>query len=296
MSEARDRDMQAVAVSHDTVPATVDLLAEVQRLRAERDALQERVASYEADRDALVRIRDEFIATASHDLKSPLTTILSGAQLVQRLLEASVPDIGKAVKWTRTIQDQVRVMTLLINDLLDASRIHSGVFDLRLTTCEMNACVTTATKRLGPNLQARVTVSLAPNATQGQWDRQRIEQVLSNLLDNALKYSPNGERVAIVVETRAEEVEVSVIDRGMGMLPADLPRVFERFYRTGDATAGVVPGTGLGLYICEQIIAAHGGHLWVESAGPGEGARFRFTLPMSRPAVTPVPPAEEQAR
>jgi len=121
--------------------------------------------------------------------------------------------------------------------------------------------------------------------------------VLSNLLDNALKYSPNGESISLVVEEHAEDVEVRVSDRGRGIPPAALPRLFERFYRTADATAGVVPGTGLGLYICERIITAHGGRLWAESSGVGEGSSFRFVVPTQASiAVATVTHPEGQVR
>lgn len=286
MPEVGDGDMGTVAVSHDTVPDAVDLLEVVETLRAERDALRQRVELYAADLNTLVQVRDDFIAEASHDLKSPLTSILGGAQYIERLLTAPLPDAGKAIGWARIIQDQVRTMTLLINDLLDASRIQTGAFDLRVAPCEMNECIATATRRLGPDLKARVNVTVAPHPVRGYWDRQRIEQVLSNLLDNALKYSPHGEDIHVVVEQRAEEVEVSVSDRGVGVPPAELPRLFERFYRTADAAASVVPGTGLGLFICDRIITAHGGRLWAESAGPGEGSSFRLTLPISPPTVS----------
>ncbi|GAC1472010.1 MAG: hypothetical protein NVS2B16_32190 [Chloroflexota bacterium] len=296
MPDDENGDMLSTAVSPGTIPAVVDLRDDVNSLRAERDALRQRVESLAADLDNLARIRDEFIATASHDLKSPLTPILSGAQYIERILAAPIPDAGKATKWARVIQDQARIMTLLINDLLDASRIQTGEFDLRPAPCDINACAVTAIKRLGPDAQPRITLTQALHPTLGWWDRQRIEQVLSNLLDNALKYSPNGEKIAVVVEERAEEVEVSVSDRGVGISPAELPRLFERFYRTPHATAGRVPGTGLGLYICDRIITAHGGRLWAESVGLGDGARLRFTLPMSPPTVATTATPEGQAR
>jgi signal transduction histidine kinase len=294
--ENRDLDIQAVAVYDDTVSDTVDLIKKVETLRAERDALRQRVESSAADLDSLLQARNEFIAAASHDLKSPLTAILGSAQYMERLLAAPILDADKLVGWARVIQDQVRIMTLLINDLIDASRVHAGAFDLRVAPCEMTLCVATVTGRLVPALQARVHLTVAPQPIRGHWDRRRIEQVLSNLLDNALKYSPNGERVTLVVEKRAEEVEVVVKDRGVGISPGELPRLFERFYRAADATGGAVAGTGLGLYICERIITAHGGRLWAESAGWGKGSSFRFILPIRPPADSKAARPESQAR
>lgn len=244
---------QAVSSASDGVPATA-VLAEASRLRAERDDLRERVDSLTTALENLVRVRNDFIAMASHDLKSPLTTILSGAQLIERLLEDPVPDVDKAVKWTRTIQDKVRVMTLLINDLLDASRIQSGAFDLRVAFCDVNAVVATVVKRLGPDSSDLVDVSPASEPAVGEWDGQRIEQVLANLLDNALKYSPRGASIGVVVEQQHGEVTVAVTDRGVGIAIAELCRVFDQFYRTPDAKGSSVAGVGLGLYICHQVI------------------------------------------
>lgn len=278
--------MRAEVGSSDAVQDTVALLKEMEMLRTERDALQQRAASLAADLDSLAQGRDEFLATASHDLKSPLTSILGGTQYIERLLVALSPDGSNATSWARIIQDQARTMTLLINDLLETSRLQTGAFDLRLAPCDMVACVNTVTRHLVPDLQARVQLTGAPPTARGSWDRQRIEQVLSNLLDNALKYSPNGENISVGVESRAGEVEVTVIDCGVGISAAELQRIFERFYRSAHASNGDALGTGLGLYICERIISAHGGELWAESAGLGRGSTFRFTLPMRSPTAT----------
>lgn len=187
-------------------------------------------------------------------------------------------------------------MTLLIDDLLDASRIQTGAFDLRLAPCDMNECVAAAVQRLGPEATARVTVVPSSIPAKGYWDRQRLEQVLTNLLDNALKYSPGGEPVSLVVETGVEEVVVSVRDRGVGVPLDELPRLFERFYRTEPASETGIPGTGLGLFICERIISAHGGHLWVESPGVGLGSTFQFTAPLSPPTSVGRAQAQDHTR
>lgn len=258
----------------------IDPFSEAERPRAEGDAVQHPVTSSSPHLDELARTLDELIATASHDLKSPLASILGGAQYVERLLARPLPEIEQAIAWARVIQNQVRTMTLLIDALLDASRMQTGAFDLRLAPCDMSECVATAVRRLDPDLQARVTVTGPTSPARGRWDRQRIEQVLANLLDNALKYSPEEAPVVLGLVTRAEEVEVSVSDRGSGIPRDELPRLVERFYRTAHARASSVSGTGLGLYICDRIVTAHDGRLWAESAGPGEGSTFRFTLPI----------------
>jgi signal transduction histidine kinase len=231
------------------------------------------------DRRALERAQREFIAAASHDLRTPLTGILGYAQYVTRLLDAPAPDLDKVARAVATLQAQGRAMAELIEDLLEASRLQLGALDLRTAPCELEASLDTVLARLGPEERGRVDVALPDAPLAGDWDRKRIEQVLANLVGNALKYSQDGERVGVVVERRAAGIEVAVSDRGMGIPAAELPRLFERFYRTPSAHASGLAGTGLGLYICAGIIAAHGGRIWAESPGEDRGATFRFTLP-----------------
>jgi signal transduction histidine kinase len=137
--------------------------------------------------------------------------------------------------------------------------------------------------RLNPEERARVDVALPDAPLAGEWEQQRVEQVLANLVGNALKYSPESERVSVTVERRAREIQVAVGDRGMGIPPEELPRLFGRFYRTPQALASGLSGTGLGLYISRGIVVAHGGRIWAESPGEGRGATFRFTLPVAPP-------------
>lgn len=289
-------DRGQAQVARDAVDGATPLAEEVAALRAERDALQQRIDDYSHRLETLTQTRDEFIAAASHELKSPLTSILGGAQYIERLLRAPGPDLDKAVVWARGIQDKARIMTLLINDLLDASRIQTGAFDLRLAPCDMNECIAAAIQRLAPDWRARITIVPSSTSANGYWDRQRLEQVLANLLDNALKYSPGGEPVSLVVETGADEVVVSVRDRGIGVPSAELPRLFERFYRTESASVTGIPGTGLGLFICEQIISAHGGRLWAESDGVRMGSTFHVTLPLSPPDSIGARQSQDQTR
>jgi signal transduction histidine kinase len=123
----------------------------------------------------------------------------------------------------------------------------------------------------------------------GDWDRTRVEQVFDNLVGNALEYSPASAPGSVRGERRAGEGEVAVRDRGIGIPPGELARLFARFYRMPQALASGLPGTGPGPYICRGIIAAHGGRLWAESAGEGQGATFRFTVPDAPPRADPRP-------
>jgi signal transduction histidine kinase len=265
--------------------------AERTRLDAERDALRrtsdERVGALEE----LNRLTEEFIAAASHDLKSPLTSIRGYAQLLRRRIRAPAPDLAQIAHGLDVVDAQAQAMTRLLDDLLDVSRIQAGAFDLRTAPCDLGGCLEAVLARLGPGERERVEVALADAPLAGEWDRQRVEQVLANLLGNALKYSPPGERVRVVVERHAREVEVAVEDRGMGVPPRELPRLFERFHRTPQALASGLTGTGLGLYIARGIVEAHGGRIWAESPGEGRGATFRCTLPTGPAPAAPGAPA-----
>lgn len=251
-SEARGREQAALAVA------------------------EERFARLEE----LDRLKDEFITIASHDLKSPLTSINGYAQILRRLIAKPNPDIIGVVEGLDIIVDQVAAMTRLLDDLLDASRIQAGALELETTSCDLLECLDTILRRLNPEERGRVGLEVPDMPLVGDWDQRRIEDVLGNLLRNALKYSPENERITVVFEQRAREVEVAVIDRGMGIAPEELSQLFQRFHRTRQGQASGLPGIGLGLYICQGIITRHGGRIWAESPGEGKGATFRFVLPV----------------
>lgn len=231
------------------------------------------------------RLKDEFIATASHDLKSPLTSIRGYSQLLLRRVRAPTPDLSQMAQGLAAIDAQTAAMARLLDDLLDASRLQGGRLELRTAPSDIGECLATVLARLSPQERARVAVALPDAPLAGEWERTRIEQVLANLVGNALKYSPERERVSVAVERLDGEIEVAVGDRGMGLPPEELPRLFERFHRTPQALASGLSGTGLGLYISRGIVEAHGGRMWAASPGEGQGATFRFTLPVAPPGL-----------
>jgi signal transduction histidine kinase len=230
--------------------------------------------------EELDRLKEEFIATASHDLKSPLTSIRGYAQLLLRRLHTPQLDLNQMAQALVVIDAQTVAMTRLLDDLLDASRVQGRSLEPRTAPCDLGECLVTILTRLNPEERARVDLALPDAPLAGEWEQTRIEQVLANLVGNALKYSPESEQVRVTVERRVREIEVTVSDRGMGIPPEELPRLFDRFHRTPQALASGLSGTGLGLYISRGIIAAHGGHIHAESAGNGQGASFHFTLPV----------------
>lgn len=234
------------------------------------------------------RLKEEFIATASHDLKGPLTSIQGYTQLLLRRTRGASPDIEQVARGLAVIEAQTEAMTRLLNHLLDASRIQSGVLDLRTSPSELSESVERVLTRLNPLERARIDVELPDAPLAGEWEQPRIEQVLANLIGNALKYSPESERVGVTVERHPQEIQVTVRDRGMGIPTEEVARLFQRFHRTPQARESGLPGTGLGLYISSGVVEAHGGRIWAESAGVGQGAAFHFTLPCDTYNPTPA--------
>jgi signal transduction histidine kinase len=135
-------------------------------------------------------------------------------------------------------------------------------------------------RALQATTDAHVIDVYAPVGVIGHWDQRRIEEVVQNLLNNAVKYSPVGGRIEVRLESDERNAIVTVRDSGIGLAREDAPHVFERFYRGQGKQR--LEGTGLGLYICHAIVAAHGGRIWAESTGPGHGSTFKFTLPLGR--------------
>ncbi len=249
------------------------------RFREEFEALRLFAAGHEAELDNLSRRKDEILAIAAHDLKTPLTSILAYAQFAARLLTVPAPDVGKVEQALAVIEDQSRTMSLLLDDLLDASHIEMGAFEMWPANCDLCASLNAVLTRLEPDEHGRIDVAVSHTSMEGQWDQRQVEQVLANLIGNALKYSPHDTRVNVVATRSDAGIEVAVTDHGMGLLEGDSQHVFERFHRTQRARASGLAGHGLGLYICHAIVTAHGGKLWAESAGEDRGATFRFTLP-----------------
>jgi signal transduction histidine kinase len=172
--------------------------------------------------------------------------------------------------------DQTDRLSKMLNLLLDLSRVEAGRLDLHLEPTDLMLLirrVVMSVQALSPKHSIQVH---GPERVDGVWDPARLEQVLQNLLTNAIKYSPDAGNVTIQVSADADQVQVSVRDEGLGIPSEELPQVFDRFYRVA-RTCGL-EGSGLGLYVCQGIIAAHGGRIWAASDGPGLGSAFTFSL------------------
>lgn len=227
----------------------------------------------------LERHKDEFLSIASHELKTPLTSIKGLAQIVQRRLErAGSPEAAHLVKMGRAIGR----MEMLVNDLLDISRIESGRLALRTEHADLVALCHQVADEQRAATGRRISVEIPQAPVTLEMDVDRISQVLANLLSNALKYSPADRPVVLSARTTDSEATLRVVDQGPGIPADELPHVFERFYRVPGITiqTGSGVGMGLGLYICHEIVERHGGRIWAESA-PGKGSIFNVVLPVT---------------
>jgi len=228
------------------------------------------------------RFKDEMFSIASHDLKTPATVIKAQAQLLKRRMRTGVVDNQDVEEGLAMIADQADRLSKMLNLMLDVSRIEAGQLQLDLVPTDLRAMLINMARGIQSTTERHQIVVHSPDGVIGHWDARRLEEVVQNLLGNAVKYSPRGE-IEVRLETDASSATVVVRDHGMGLAMEDIPHVFERFYRGENNRR--LEGTGLGLYICQAIIVAHGGRIWAESPGRDHGSTFGFTLPL-RPRCT----------
>lgn len=228
----------------------------------------------------LEQMRTEFVSNVTHELSTPLTSIRGFAET---LLEGALEDPDASRHFLAIIKRESERLGRLIADILDLSRIESGKWKMMKQPLSLRALADDTVGRLegkAAELGVQLTVAIPPDLPPVMGDPDRLAQVLLNLADNALKYTARGGAVTVGAADSAAEVRVSVADTGTGIPKADLPRIFERFYRVDKARARTTGGTGLGLSIAKHIVDAHGGRIWVESE-VGVGTTFSFTLPKS---------------
>jgi signal transduction histidine kinase len=229
----------------------------------------------------------------SHELRTPLTSIQGYAQLLEARLRAG-EGRHKELSQVEVIRSQVRRMRRLVDDLLDVSRIDRlGTVSVEVAPMDLAAELQEVTARVARAHPTRSISLEAPEALPIEGDRDRIQQVLTNLTDNALKYSPAGGPVRISVEHEADQVAIQIADEGIGIGPEHLGHVFERFYQVdGDVTRRRFGGLGLGLYITQAIVDAHGGTIRADAnAAAGRGTVFTVRLPVRSTARRPPPVA-----
>lgn len=232
------------------------------------------------------RLRDEFISVVSHELRSPLTPIRGFAQVVARDL-AKEGGHDKHVAWLNTLQIQVDRMTRLVDDLLDVSRLRAGRLRIRRTDVDLVTICRTVVDSRQATASDHELIFLSPcENIPAKLDGDRIHQVIDNLVGNALKYTLSG-KVTLSVEPAAGDrsIVIQVSDEGTGIPPADREHLFTPFFRARSAAESAVPGLGLGLYICRELIEAHDGTITADEAPTG-GAQFTIVLPWARPSTT----------
>lgn len=238
------------------------------------------------------RRKDEWLAAASHELRTPITSLLGFAQLLERQLRRATGPLRpeELVEPAAVIQRQARRLRELVNDLLDVSRIQAGRLELqpRLTDLvELVRVVIERLRELTPEAGERLHLAAPTEPIVGMWDPERLEHVFTNLITNALKYDPSGGPVHVTVRVEERQAIVEVSDAGIGIPAADLPALFQPFARARNAVARGMGGIGLGLYIARDIVTRHGGEIHLTSE-EGRGTTVTVTLPRDG---RPHPPA-----
>jgi signal transduction histidine kinase len=233
---------------------------------------------YAETRDA-VRLRDEFLSIASHELRTPVAGMSGAAQLLLRLLRTGRFDTERAERYLLAIERTAGHLARLTEQLLDVARLRQGRLPLELREVDLAELVRAAVEQHTREDAPPVHLELSCEPCPIQADPDRLEQVLTNLLDNAIKYSPRGEAISIALGPRDEGVLLSVCDHGIGLPPGASEQIFEPFGRAQNAAQQHIPGLGLGLYVCRQIAERHGGRLWADSPGEGLGTTLHLWLP-----------------
>lgn len=226
----------------------------------------------------LEQARKELIEAVSHDLRTPLASIQA---MVEALNDGVVSDAATVQRYLHTMQGEITNLSALIGDLFELSQLDAGVLRLQIEASPIQDLISDTleslqaqARRKGLSLSGEVDAELAPVLM----DPSRVQRVLYNLVQNALRHTPSDGTVVLEARDAGTEVQVSVVDSGEGISAADLPRIFDRFYRGDPARSREQGAAGLGLAIARGLVEAHGGRIWAESA-PGLGSRFSFTLP-----------------
>jgi len=271
---------------------TVSEITERKRAEVERERLLAQESAARAEAERANRLKDEFLATVSHELRTPLTSMLGWVQLL-RAGQVSPERQGRALE---TVERNARAQAKLVDDLLDIGRITSGKVQLEIAPVELGRVVRAALEAVRPAAEAKAihleATAGAPLYVMG--DAARLQQVIWNLLANAVKFTAKGGQVQVSVERTDATAEISVADTGQGIRAEFVPFVFERFRQADGGIARRHGGLGLGLAIASQLVEVHGGTIAAFSAGEGKGARFTVRLPISaeRPADIDRHPAD----
>jgi two-component system sensor histidine kinase KdpD len=243
------------------------------------------------------QLRNSLLSSVSHDLRTPLAAITGAASSLMEEEDALEPPTRREM--AQTIYEEAERLNRLLRNLLDMTRLESGALRVNKELQPLEEVIGAALSRLEAPLADRaVNIQLPAELPFVPIDSVLIEQVLINLLENAIKYTPAGSPIDLSASQDGAMVVIEVADRGPGLPPGDEQRIFEKFYRARDPASRNGSGVGLGLTISRGMVEAHGGRIWAENR-PGGGAAFRFTLPIEttpRPEPAPVAPTEDGGR
>jgi PAS domain S-box-containing protein len=230
------------------------------------------------ERKALEKIKEDFIGIASHELRTPVTSIKVYAELLNDTLSEGGDKESASI--VQKLDGQVDRLTALIKDLLDVTKLSEGKIPLSEDLFSINELAEEVVEEMRHTSRHRIDLALQP-APEVRADRERIRQVMVNIISNAIKYSPEADSILVTSGLDADDVKVCVQDYGIGMSEETRKMVFERFYRGRDTEINTYPGLGLGLYIAGEIVQRHKGRIWVDSE-QGKGSTFCFSLPVGK--------------
>ena len=291
-------DVELLATLASEAAVAIENIRLYDEIRRSHQELEERVkertrelAQANEELRKLNKMKSDFVSAVSHELRTPLTSIKGYAStLVMGKLGAVTKEQQERLA---KIDQHTDYLTSLINDLLDIARIEAGRVGMEFKEVDLGSVLQGVTDLMTPQFKDKgiaFKVRLPPNLPKIPADGRYLERVFLNLLSNALKFTPAPGAITVTVALQDNRLAVSVRDTGLGIAPADLPKIFDEFYRADNPINRERKGTGLGLSLVKKIVEAHGGAIGVESA-PGAGATFTFTLPLTRPlqaAVVPV--------
>jgi len=253
-----------------------ETLKDLEKEVAERKKAEGLIKEQNERLKELDRMKSEFLSTAAHELRTLLTSILGFSEI---LLKRKL-DEEKKNKFLKIINEESVSLSSLINDLLDLSRIESGIgFKIKKVPSEIKEVVLENVDFFRAQTDKHTfKVNLPHDLVKIEADKNKINQVMENLISNAVKFSPQGGEITVSIEQSEEKAKISITDTGIGIPEKDLSHVFEKFYRAENASSEAIGGTGLGLAIVKYIVESHAGKIWVESK-LGKGSTFSFTLP-----------------
>lgn len=260
-------------------------LSETATLGSAFNEMAEELQRRAGERDQLDRMKDEFVLTASHELRSPLTSVQGFAELLLLEREQLSPKQAETVE---VILDNTRHLVRLLNDLLDLARSDAGRLTIKPVPTEAAGLVEDAVRTMRAQFDSRdqsLVLEIEPDLPEIEADRDRIRQVLVNLLTNANEYCPEGARIEVKARRDAADVEIHVSDDGPGIPAEQLEHIFERFSRGDAGETQRVGGTGLGLAISKSLVELHGGAITADST-PGVGSAFHVRLPVTAAGLT----------